>query len=674
MKRNAVFAIVASAAVFAIGGIVAYPEYPKQIERDYAYAVRVSQGRDSRRLVVYNHCEKSALSRRTRGGDVNRRFCEFAFSGGPVKVDILVCEDVKSYKVFPSRLGLKHSFTNGVISVMLDEPHHFGIQLNDYDKTTLSVLADRPEDPADIPSKDGEGVLYVDGWMDAQSENGAITLGTRYREVYIAPGAVLNARLWLEGPNVRVHGRGMILDPMSDIFRFDQRRNGRAGVVDVGPKGRGAVIEDVKIVDARTFNYCNWSTSDVTFRNVKAFSTMMCSDGISCGGSNCMVDGAWLYVGDNGIVVNGVKKCGTFRDVVIGTSCKAVFPQGQNENVFMENIDVFRADEGLFWNGYNPGKSQHSQSFFLRNVSAVDCNLFARVFACGNMGTLPKTFGFENLSVPFSTGSDDWRTTGRKGGKTILCFDENKPYKTGNCLLAVTNLWVGGRRCDGFGAEEQSRPGAISVSVVNNRAEPAIPAVPNRREVNWTCPYKVWIGSSLQRDVRMASRKKGLQRLEEPDTGANLLADREATRSAWQRCPSWMARLDAIDRDGGAVVYRVTSCRKGAGMYNEITDAFLRRGNGTYRLVFEAQARNGREIPLVAKLLSNEKSFLSRFVLPNDGQWHRYEAEVKTDFDLGVTEMVGLHLGAEVDADEIRFKNLSFAKSDATGPGEGPAR
>ncbi len=109
---GAVFALAASRAE-----LVVYPDYPEQIERDYAYAVRVVQDDVRKPLTVYNHCEKSILNPRTRGGDVNRRFCEFAFSGGPVRVDIRVTEDVRCYKVFPSRLRLKSAFADGVISV-----------------------------------------------------------------------------------------------------------------------------------------------------------------------------------------------------------------------------------------------------------------------------------------------------------------------------------------------------------------------------------------------------------------------------------------------------------------------------------------------------------------------------------------------------------------------------
>ena len=427
------------AALVAHGGVVVYPEYDARIERDYAYVVRVWQGSEKKRLVVYNHCEKSALTTRTRGGDVNRRFCEFAFDGGPVQVDVAVCEDVKSYAVFPSRLGLKNAFQDGVISVRVDRPCNFGIRLNDYDKTILSVFADAPEDAAKVPRKGDPKVFYVEGWVDPPGEDGVTVVADPVKEVYIAPGAVLNSRLVVKAKGAYVHGRGMMLDPMSDIFRFDQTKNTRRGFLNVSADG--VVVEDIKLVDARTFNYCSWA-KDVTFRNVKALASMMCSDGMTNGGRNLRVGGAWLYVGDNALVVSGIKGGALYRDVAIGTSCNAIFPQGSNEGVVMENIDIFRADEGCIKNSYNgvlrrntkwnemnageakkePGPQDlvhQSQDFTFRNLSAVDCVLFSRFFAAGNMGTLPKTFVMENVSIPYTTGRDDWRTIGQTNGHLV---------------------------------------------------------------------------------------------------------------------------------------------------------------------------------------------------------------------------------------------------------------
>jgi len=662
MKLGVFVGAVLFVTASATAELVTYPEYPDAIERDWAYDVSVTQGGESRKLVVYNHCEKSALTTRTRGGDVNRRFCEFAFSGAQVRVDIRVCEDVKSYKVFPSRLNLQSSFSNGVISVWLDEPHSFGIELNDYVKTILSVLVEAPEDPANIPSRNDPKVMYIDGWMDAPGSNGVLSISNQCSEVYIAPGAVLNARLSIGKQGAYVHGRGMILDPFSDIFRYDQMNNTNAGVVVT--KNTGVRVEDVKIVDARTFNYITYYNS-TTFRNIKAFSSMMCSDGMTCGGRGFVMEGAWLYVGDNALVVGGIRDHATFSNIVIGTSCSAVFPQDNNVGVRMENIDVFRADEGLVSNYYNPGTNQTEQSFFFKNLSAVDSTLFSRFFTGGNTGTRLKTFGYENVAIPASTGSDDWHTIGSSGGKTIKIYDSSgKPFTTCNYSLFITNLWVAGARSDGFAESEFTYPEGATVTVVNNRMTSAIPAVPNRHVVNWTCPWKRYIGHSLQRDTRYATPDAGEQRLVEPDMYANLLADRPAMRSAWQRNPSWQAKLDATQVEDGARVYRLRKCEVDSGMYNDITDAFLRRGNGVYRLSFEARVPEGANVPARAVLLSNEKSITESFEVPGDGRWHRYSFRITTGFDPAVAELVGLAFKSSASSTlgELDFRNLSFAK------------
>lgn len=665
MKRTLVFAGVMSAALVAFGGIVVYPEYDARIERDSAYAVRVAQGAEKKRLVVYNHCEKSALTLRTRGGDVNRRFCEFAFDGGPVRVDIAVCEDVKLYAVFPSRLGLKSEFRNGVISVFLDRPCNFGIRLNDYDKTILSVFADAPEDPAKVPKKGAPGVMYVEGWVDPPGEEGVTFVEDPVKEVYIAPGAVLNSRLIVKSKGAYVHGRGMMLDPFSDIFRFDQTKNTRRGFLNV--VADGVVVEDVKLVDARTFNYCSWA-KDVVFRNVKAMASMMCSDGMTSGGRNLRVEGAWLYVGDNALVVSGIKGRALYRDVAIGTSCNAIFPQNSNEGVVMENIDIFRADEGCIKNSYNgvlrrntkwnemnageakkePGPQDlvhQTQDFAFRNLSAVDCVLFSRFFAAGNMGTLPKTFVMENVSIPYTTGRDDWRTIGQTNGHLVaVMHDSAKWLDSSNYTLAITNLWVGGSRMDAIPAKKIKNGDRIAVSVVNTRAKPAVPSVPDRHVVGWKCP---------------PARRAAAPTVRE---GENLLADRPSTRSAWQRCPSWLVKFDAMDVEAGARVYRLTQCEKGAGIINVFTDAYLRHGNGTYHLSFDARLRGEKAIKLTAKFFTNDEDRKVKFDLPANGEWARYECDFNVGFDISKTDLAALLLTSDTPSDEICFKNFSLVR------------
>ena len=686
MKRFTLISAAAAAlctCTSARAGLVVYPEYPEQIERDYAYAVRVVQGDEKRMLPVYNHCEKSILLGRTRGGDVNRRFCEFAFSGDPVRVDIRVTEDVRCYKVFPSRLRLKSTFAGGVISVWLDRPASFGIQLNDYDKTILSVFADAPEDLASVPAKGTPGVLYVDRWLDAPGRDGVIVTGNDVKEIYIAPGAVLNARLKVRGAGTRIHGRGMVLDPLSDVFRYDQTQNTARGLVAVSAPD--VTMEDIKLVDARTFNYCSWA-KNTTYRNVRALASMMCSDGITCGGTGLRVEGAWLYVGDNALVISGARDA-VLRDVAIGTSCAAIFPQSDNYNVRLENIDAFRADDGLINNMYNgalrrnnkwsemngglqkrePGPqdlTHRTQQFHITNLSAVDCTLFSRFFLGQNMGTKPKTFAFDNLMIPHATGKSDWRAIGQTNGVSVVVRNNlSKWLVTSNYTMTVTNLWLGGQRTAAFppGAIAGSA-GEISVSVATTDNAAAVVPAADRHVVNWTCPYKVWIGHSLQRDWRLIDVKGRTERhLAESDPGANLVAESGKVRSLWQRVPSWLVKFVATERDEkGAILYRLVQCERSAGMQAVLTDAFLRRGNGTYRFAFDVKAKSEAPFGLRLTLLSNEKKVVKTIPAISCGEWLHHEMTFTTDFDLAQTELVALSVMATAPADEIVFRNFSF--------------
>lgn len=633
---------------FAAGAaLVVYPDYPSAIERDDAYEVSVTQGGETKPLVVWNHCEKSILNGRTHGGDVNRRFCEFAFDGAPVRVDIRVSEDVKSYAIFPSRLRLKSSFKDGVVSVWLDRPEYFGLRLNDYDKTILSVLADAPE--VDPPKKGAPGVVYVDGWTDAQGTNGVLLVKAPVREVYIAPGAVLNARLYVASKGCRVRGRGMILDPMSNIFRFDQSANREFGTFRV--MAPDVAVEDVKLVDARTFNWI--FVSDRTrVRNTKTFSSMMCSDGMSFwGGRDCVVDHCWIYSGDNGLVISGTQPL-LIRNTAVGTSCAAIFPQNSfRVPSVLENVDVFRSDEGLinnYYNGMDPVAKRSAKTIDVRfrNLSAVDTVQFAWIFQGHNMGYLPKTLVFDNASFPNPSGESDYRAIG-KSGVAIKMRNFNGALPTGNYRLAFTNLFVGGTAVTAAGL-----PAARVVNAATNEIAYAqrpfageVPLVADRHEVAWTCP---------------ADRRR--RRHAAPE--ANLVAETKMAHSVWQRCPSYRTRLEARREADGSPVYVLTRTRPGAGLQANLTDEVLSAGNGNYRLECEVRATpaEGRKapVPIKASLLSNEKNVVASASIGVD--WTPVSVSLKADFDESQTGLVSLFISFPQGAAKAELRNISFVK------------
>ena len=609
-------------SICLLAALETYPVYPAAIPRDSAYDVSVRQEETVRELPVYNRTEKSLLVGRTRGGDVNRRFCEFAFEGAPVTVEIRVHEDVRNYAVFPSRLGLRHGFTNGVLSVTLEKPCNFGVRFNDYDKTILSVFADAPEDPAEIPAKGAPGVFFVDGWVDAPGRDGALELGPDVKEVYLAPGSVLNARLMIKGKGTFVHGRGMVLDPLSDIFRYDQTKNTRRGLLAVGaPEVR---VKDVKLVDARTFNFMSWQPN-VRFENVKALSAMMCSDGLTFGSRGFVCDGAWLYVGDNALVLSGGKDFAV-SNVVIGTSCAAIFPQSSPEGR-LSDIDVFRADDGFLNNTYNgvlrrdnkwnemngglqrkePGPQDlvhQTCDLTFDRVSCLDCVGLHHLFRGRNMGTKVKKYVFNGLRSPQP-----------RVKKTVEVMNDPKKWLiTDNYDVTFNDL----------------------VLVTNHTAGVAV--VPT-----WRCPEKT-------------SRRVA------PD--ANLVREIWPRQSVWQRVPSWLVKLETENGvDETNRVYKLVQCEKNAGMQAIVTEEALTLGKGTYRLSFEAAAdvpEKEGPLELLCRVQANDW-MVERQVSVADG-WTACSVSFDLPIETPRDDLVGVMILSTRPVETLRLRGLRFTR------------
>lgn len=721
MRRSRLFSLLALFAFSAFSDVVVYPDYPSYITRDYAYEVTVTQKDVARPLVVWDRTERSVLTGRTRGGDVHRRFCEFAFSGDPVRVDIRVKEDVNRYAVFPSRLQLKHAFKDGVISVWLTKPTYFGIRLNDYDKTILSVFADKPEDPALIPSQDDPNVLYVSKELAAADPNGQLVVKSPIRQVYIAPGAVLKARLIVAGDKILVNGRGMILDPLSDVFRYDQLQAKTRGLLVV--KGRNVTVRDIKLVDARTFNYITWA-QNCRMYDVKAMSAMMCTDGFTIGGQ-FFCDNAWLYVGDNALVISGPREC-TIRNVAIGTSCAAIFPQGSFTNTaHLTNIDVFRTDDGLLNNIYNgllrkvkwhelktAKADKHTtgfevdqrphQSFSLdfQNLSAVDCVNFSRIFWGRNMGRKPKSIRFFNSSFPTPSGASTYRARG-KSGPGLFVQNNPKYLFTDNYTLAFTNLWIAGEAVSRFEPKQMIGASNFVVTVGAQPGPQEVPIRPVCEETAYVHPLKVFVGGALYRGAQSPFLKGGVPylpasifaiaggdrsgkaddfvplsafpggvydpvkgRISIPflKKGENLVRETAETQSVWQRVPSWLVKMDAMEKDEkGARIYRLSQVEKGAGMQTVITEQILRHGPGRYRLTFEAKAEFDTPFVLTCKLISNDWTLTKMVPEVSSTEWKSFSCVFDVALPEG-TDLAALSMTVTQPVTKLLLRNLVFCK------------
>ena len=293
------------------------------------------------------------------------------------------------------------------------------------------------------------------------------------------------------------------------------------------------------------------------------------------------------------------------------------------------------------------------EDFFFDGLSAVDATYIAYVFRCKNMGDRPKTFAFRNLSVPHVSGRDNWRLAGQTNGVSVAVLnDPAKWLNTSNCRVSVTNLYLAGQRAAAFSpfAVAPKDASILDLSVVTDEALPrTVALVPDRVEVNWTCPDK--------RKVRL------------PPPRANLLEDRPATRSIWQRCPSWSVKLDACTRDEkGAVVYRLRQCEKWAGMQAVLTERVKAAGFGKYRLTFEAKATSETPFTLRVSAITNEKRNLVHMEGDRSGAWKAYAAEIDLAFDPQVTDLVALMLSVSTPVDELCFRNFRLTKAQDKRP------
>lgn len=499
--------------------LVIYPEYPENVNRIFDYKVTVTQGDRTEQIPVYNHTMWYVLGNRTVGGDSYRRFSAFAFSGQQVRVDIKVSCDVECYSVMPSALGLKSTFKDGVISVYLDKPEYFLVRLNNRDTSIISVFADYPEFHADIPCREDENVIWIDGWYEPTTDQNIVNSGKAVPStleisepntiLYIAPGAVLNARTRIASTakNTKVIGRGAIVDPYENIYKTVTTQGGNegSGYRPISSSADGLYIDGITVLDSRSFNI-TIGGSNIVIKNVKELASMMTSDGISLySGSNHRVEHCFIYVGDNAFVYSA--KGSYIKDCIIGTTCAAFFPQGSTYSVTFEDCHVFASYGGLINNRYNGSDSTpvadrkdmvHQNTFI--NLDASDCVYLSWFFQGKNMGILPKEFVFNGVSIPECTGTDNIHTT--SGNYEIKLENSSTQLYTENYTLNIHNLYVGGKavlsrnEIDIQVTKAAAQKVASNTLIFTNDGK-YTPVKQHNVKVGYALPDKVYVGNML---------------------------------------------------------------------------------------------------------------------------------------------------------------------------------
>lgn len=487
--------------------LIAYPEYPDQIKRDYMYDVNVKQRNNTESLVVYNQTEAFFYQDRFNGGDVNRRFCEFAFSGEAVTVNIKVNCDFDTYAVIPTSKGFASTYSNGVISVTLDEPEQFVVILDDDVNTALAVFADAPE--TSVPSKTDANTIYVEGWNEitfnntgATLENGVLKMEKGNTQLYIAPGAVLTARVITTQDNndasvsygIKIFGRGAILDPFSLIYQYDPSTTDTKHLVKIG--GYSTTVQDIKLLDARCFNL-NMNRGTGTVQNVKILSTMMTSDGITTTANSGVVRNCFVYCGDNALVTQvGSGSTGySFENITIGTTCSAIYPQFYSNSTFTD-IYVFRADEGLVALKHGDGDA-HQKYITINNLDALDCVKTPWLFHAQEQGSAEKIITMNKVLMRYTTGSSNIKDLPgtSTNDKTLFNATFLGIGVGSNFTLNMTDLYVGGTLIT---SDSQVKTSYLSATK-NYASSGVTPAILAGRsfDADYICADKVMIGQRL---------------------------------------------------------------------------------------------------------------------------------------------------------------------------------
>ena len=466
--------------------LVIYPEFPEAIKRDYTYDVSVTQGNRTEKLPVYNHVMESTVSRGYDGTDNARRFSMFAFSGTEVRVDIKVKTDFSSYSVMPSAKNFRHEFKDGVISVYLDKPEYFLIRLDDSDNSILSVFADEPEFTDEYDFED-PNFIKIEGWVEP--EGGMYELTEPNTTLYIAPGAVLNARVDVTGQGSKVIGHGAIVDPFENIYEYDIRVGGTEGhgknLLNIS--GNNITLDGPILLDARCFNI-TMGGNDHVVRNMKVMSTMMTSDGLSVWwGSDILIEHCFVYCGDNVMVFSNENI--TYRDITGGTTCAVIFPQGHPIKTNITDIHAFRADDGFINHFYNGSREQLTADVSMKNLDSVDCAYMPWFFKGQDMGEADKKFTIENVSL----GDVSAQNT-----ENIFRFINYPEYYmvSDNYKMTFKNFAVNGKMLDSLDD--------INISVEGNPKYPGNeysysvdtfePVVHDSTETNYKAPDKIFIG------------------------------------------------------------------------------------------------------------------------------------------------------------------------------------
>lgn len=224
------------------------------------------------------------------------KYTVFSFGGGPVHVRVTTAAVLTTVDVRPKSLGIQPTFTAHAIDFDLAAPANISVEINGDLANPLSVFANPLEETP--PSPDDPNVIF---FAPGQVYNQDEILVPSGKTVYVAGGAYVKGRIRVGSDtpggsgssNVSIRGRG-IVDATSLTSVRPARVFNSSSVSFDGPI----------FIGSDNFGVAAFSSSNLTFRNIKILNKELYGDGldvVAC--NNVTIDGCFIRSGDDTIAV-----------------------------------------------------------------------------------------------------------------------------------------------------------------------------------------------------------------------------------------------------------------------------------------------------------------------------------------------------------------------------------
>ena len=404
--------------------LIKYPTYPKELPQNYDYTVTVTQADETITLDVYNSSRQSNSFTSVKNADAYRRFCEFAFEG-EITITVTSRLPFSSYAVLPTSKRIPSTTFGNKIIFTISQPTDIVVRLNEDKNTILAIFAEAPE--TDIPDENDENVIFFKAGLNNSPfynlDSRAIMQIPANKTVYLAPGALVEARLETFGDNVTFCGRGAFIDP-----RLDRNADFTYMLFAQGKREqplKNLSLKDLRFLDAHCFNLCFSFVDTVVAQNVKLLSNQISTDGMTFWGNPCRnvtMENLFMHITDNAFVVTSAENM-IAKDCTIGTDYGIFYPQGNIDSLNFDNIDLFRC--GDFFRATVWGGQREWKNITVNNVRAQDALKILEFVHLRTQGEGEKNVYINNVSLP-------------KGPASFVCYGNTK-----GANIRVKNVFLG---------------------------------------------------------------------------------------------------------------------------------------------------------------------------------------------------------------------------------------